>query len=241
GIATGWAALQVPELAQRRMVIGGAMVFAALCLLASGSFAGIAGLLVTIVLIERLSSPLHQSLKRLLIAGSLVVAGFLLALPVIWPVIAGRLEYQFSDGNLLPQTFVYRIWIWRDVFWPEIVQHPLFGTSLEIGPNYRWLFAESHYISLLFRFGVIGLAAHLCWVGLMLAWLYRRVQRGDPFTRMMAVAGMASLIYLSFAAFTNEVFLFTGSIDYLWILFALAANGSLHDRDQTANEHEQEL
>jgi hypothetical protein len=222
-LALGWAALQVEDLRSYRLVIGGASAISFLCLVASGSFAGLAGTVMSIAMIEMLTNPPARTIKRLLIASSVAVGGVILALPVIGTVVLGRLEYQFGDGNLLPSTFVYRFWIWEDVFWPSIVANPLLGTSLDIPAHFRWLYAESHYISLLFRFGLVGMLTHLLWSGLMLAWLLRWVRNGDKLTRMMAAAAFATLVSLLIASLTNEVFLFTGCIDYLWILFAVVA------------------
>jgi hypothetical protein len=225
-LAIGWAALMIPEMRPYRLIIIPSMLVSFICLVASGSFAGFGGMLFSIILIELLTSPLSQTIKRFSLAFGLAAGGLLIALPVIWPTLESRLLWQFNDGSesLLPQTFVYRFWIWSDVFWPEIVRNPFFGTSLEIYQSYRWWAAESHYISVLFRFGVVGLIGHMLWATLMLVWLVRQLSNPSPLPKMMAATAFALLVMLLITSFTNEVFMFTGIIDYLWVLFALVAN-----------------
>jgi hypothetical protein len=227
-LAVGWSALQVPAMARYRVVIAGASLLSFLCLLASGSFAGLVGLVMSILLIELLTNNITTTVKKIGMAVAVAGLGLLIAFPLIESVVLGRLDYQFgnSSDSVLPQTFVYRFWIWSDVFWPAIVKNPILGTSLDIPHQYRWLFAESHYISLLFRFGVVGLVAHVLWTLMMLGWLLAHVRLRNPFIAKMAAAGFATLVVMTISSATNEVFLFTGSIDYLWILFALVANQS---------------
>jgi hypothetical protein len=225
-LAVGWSALQVPGMRTYRVVLGGASILSFLCLIASGSFAGIVGLVMSVLLIELLTNNITTTLKKIGMAAAVGALGLAVAFPLIQTVVLGRLDYQFGDssGSMLPQTFVYRFWIWTDVFWPQIVKNPIFGTSLDIPHHYRWLFAESHYISLLFRFGVVGLTAHILWTLMMLGWLLSHVRRPNHFSRKMAAAAFAALVVMTISSSTNEVFLFTGSIDYLWILFALVAS-----------------
>lgn len=224
--AIGWASLQIPAMRKYRLIIIGSITLSFLCLLISGSFAGIGGLVLSILLIELLTSSIFDTLKRFLIAGLFGTVSFLVALPVIWDKIASRFLWQFNDGDksLLPQTYVYRFWIWEDVFLPEIRRNPIFGTALEIYPSYRWMAYESQYILLLFRYGVIGLVAHLAWVFILLVWLFRQARQGDQLTKMMSITAFSFLIVLLITSYTNEVFQFTGIIDFLWILFALVAN-----------------
>lgn len=223
-VLLGWSALQVSSVARHHWLIMGATALCALCLLASGSFAGTLGAVVGIAIIALITRQGLKTLKRLFIVGGTVGVGLLLAAPIFWPVLQARLEYQYGQGGgsgLLPSTFVYRFWIWSDVFWPFIVDHPIFGTSLVVSEALRWQWLESQYLLLLFHGGLISLLAHLLWVGLMACWLLRRARDADDLVRMLALCAFALLVVTSIAGATNEVFLFTGSIDYLWIIFAL--------------------
>jgi predicted membrane channel-forming protein YqfA (hemolysin III family) len=87
-----------------------------------------------------------------------------------------------------------------------------------------WAFAESEYINLLFRSGLVSLMAHLGWVGIMLAWLRREIRVNHDTARKLAVFMFVMLITLSIMAFTNAVFTYSGTIDYLWIVLGLFVN-----------------
>ncbi|MCS6880712.1 MAG: hypothetical protein RMK84_11370 [Oscillochloridaceae bacterium] len=224
-VLLGWSALQASSMARHHWPIMGATALCALCLLASGSFAGTLSAIIGIAIIALFNRQSTKTLKRLFLAGAIIGAGLLLTAPISWPVIQARLEYQYGNGGasgLLPSTLVYRFWIWRDVFWPLITEQPIFGASLVISDALRWQWTESQYLLLLFNGGLISLLAHLLWVGLMAFWLLRRARRSDDdLVSMLAICGFALLVVSSIAGVTNEVFLFTSSIDYLWIIFAL--------------------
>jgi hypothetical protein len=225
-VLIGWAALQVPSMARHRPIICATVGLSLICLLGSGSFAGLFGLVLGVILIELLTNPPIAMIKKLLTSIALAALVVLLAWPLLGPVIEQRLIYQFGQGgdSMLPETFVYRFWIWRDVFWPFIEKHPISGYALDLSLTLRWANAESQYILLLFRFGLLGLSFFFVWVAMMLGWLFRARAASDPLVRMFAATGFALLVVQTISGLTNEVFLFTGAIDYMWMCFALVAN-----------------
>lgn len=202
------------------------MALCAVCLVASGSYAGILGLVLGIVLIESLSERRNRAASMLVLFLLAIVFVVFLSRPILDPLVSKRLAYQYQDSGIVPHTLLYRITVWREIFIPAILQHfpwPVYPTVPE---SYDWGFEESQYISLLFRTGLTGLIGHLAWVGVTVYWLNRKRRLDTGFTSMISIAAMTIVIVLSILSFTNEVFSFSGSIDYLWIMLALIASST---------------
>jgi hypothetical protein len=208
-----------------RLNMYGALAICGGCLLASGSFAGIGGLLAGIVMVKFFD---RRGMRALLNLGiGMLVAGLLLS-----PIILQRLQYQFGTGaatdSLVPQTFAYRIEIWQNIYIPALLNsNPLFGLVPTM-ENLSWQWAESQYIFLLMRSGIVSLVAHLAWVGIMCAWLWNRMRTTTGQTKILANVTFCSLIILSVMGFTNEVFTLSGAIDYIWIFLGLVANAGVN-------------
>jgi hypothetical protein len=220
----GWAIL--PNVANQttRYVVWACLGLCGICLLASGSFAGIGLTVVGILMLELLEKRFWQSIKRLFPIVLAMGVFFVVLQPLLMPLVAARLEYQFGHGSWVPETLEYRFWIWTDVFWPHIVAHPVWGAYLDAPSSFAWTVPESQYISLLFRFGIIGTVAHLLWVFIMLRWLHRRFTANQGMTRAIAASAFSILVMMSIAGLTNAVFYFSGAADYMWILFGLVVN-----------------
>jgi hypothetical protein len=124
----------------------------------------------------------------------------------------------------VPQTLAYRFDIWRDVFIPPIRDHFPQAVYPKVPATFTWLFEESQYIMLLFRTGLAGISAHFVWVGIIVYWLFRRLRQSDGFMKSLVASALTIVLVLSVAGFTNAVFNYSGSIDYMWILFALVAS-----------------
>ncbi|MBX3080254.1 MAG: hypothetical protein KF716_01385 [Anaerolineae bacterium] len=195
------------------------------CLLASGSFAGIGGLAAGIVMVKFLDRRGMRALLNLGIA--MLIAALLLS-----PIIIQRLQYQFGDGgatnSAVPQTFAYRLTIWQNIYIPALMKsNPWFGLVPTM-ENLSWQWAESQYIFLLMRSGIVSLVAHLAWVGIMCAWLWNRMRTTTGQTKIIANVTLCCLIILSVMGFTNEVFTLSGAIDYIWIFLGLVANAGVN-------------
>jgi hypothetical protein len=145
--------------------------------------------------------------------------------PYLQPLVEKRFDYQFGDGSWIPHTFTYRIKVWSQIFIPAIRQHFPLPVYPSVPIYYAWQFEESHYILLLFRTGLAGFLCYLVWIGLTLRWLYLRYCVTTGLQRAIASVAFALVCVLCVAGFTNEVFSFSGTVDYLWILLALVANG----------------
>jgi hypothetical protein len=200
------------------------MGLCAACLLTSGSFAGAIGLLLGILLIQITSEHKAKALQTLIWGTAGVVVIALLLKPLILPILGQRLAYQFEQGDAVPHTLAYRFLVWRGVFWPVISQNWLWGVRPTIPATLSWQAEESQYLYLLFRFGIIGLVAHLAWVGITLGWLIQRCGTNAGFWRAVSASAGVTLIVLSIVGLTNEVFTFSGVADYLWITLGMVAH-----------------
>jgi MFS family permease len=220
----GWAML--PNVADQttRYVVWACLGLCGICLLASGSFAGIGLTVAGIMMLEVLEKRFWQSIKRLFPIMLAMGVFFVVLQPLLMPLIEARLAFQYREGGILPQTLVYRFWIWTDVFWPHIVAHPIWGAYLQPPDYFAWTVPESQYISLLFRFGIVGLVAHLLWVSIMLRWLHRRFTASQGLSRAIAASAFSILVMMSLGGLTNAVFYFSGAADFMWILFGLVVN-----------------
>ncbi len=223
-ILMGWAIL--PEIVRTgaRTILIVIMALCAVCLVASGSYAGILGLMMGILLIEALARRRRRSVPILIATFAMIGIALIVFQPILQPLVDKRLAYQYQDGGIVPQTMLYRIMVWRQIFIPAIIEHFPWAVYPTVPSSYAWGYEESQYISLLFRTGLSGLLGHLAWVGITISWLYRTRRQSSGFTNMMITAALTIIILLSIAGLTNEVFSFAGSADYLWIMLALIAN-----------------
>ena len=189
------------------------MGLCAMGLLVSGSYAGLLGTALGFLIIGRIERRMRASLLLLL-------AIVILILPLL-PYITQRFEYQFRSGGLLPQTLVFRFKVWREVFWPIVREHWLFGFRPVLPANVSWQYAESQYLTLLVQSGIASLFAHLAWIGLMLLWLRRKLHSRHELSAVLARSTFTTLIVLTMMGLTNAVFTYSGVIEYVWIFLGL--------------------
>jgi hypothetical protein len=219
-----WAVLFEINTSSGRLIIIGIMILSSLCLIASGSYAGVIGSVIGIFFLQILNKRKMHALPLLVFSFIGIAVAFLLFYPYIQPLIEKRLADQFNYGGLVPQTLTYRFKVWREIFIPMIKQHFPLPVSPSVPAYYAWQFEESQYILLLFRTGLAGFISFLVWIGITIGWLFRSFQHTHGFNKAIASVTLALVVVLVVAGFTNEVFSFAGSIDYLWILMGLVAN-----------------
>ena len=226
-IVIGWSILASVKALYRRIIVMGSIAVCGICLVASGSFAGIGGLVLGIGLIELLYRRGVRMVLPLLV-GVLVSALLIIVLyPVLEPLLESRLGHQFQTGeSLVPHTLSFRFVLWRELFFPAIREHFPWPVHPTIPANYGWSTEESQYVMLLFRMGVFGLLGHLGWVGMTLFWLYRRLRKADGLTRAIIVSTITLFVVLSIQGLTNDVFTWVGTIDYVWILLGLVSSST---------------
>jgi hypothetical protein len=185
------------------------------CLLASGSYAGLIGLVIGFGIIGILDGRGWQEIKTMLL-------GLVIGIIPLQSVILSRYRYQYREGGILPQTLTYRLFVWRDIFWPVLQKDWLWGHRPQL-TDLAWRYPESIYFAYLLSSGIFALLAHFVWIFVTLAWLWRRVRSKDEMVKTLATFLVALLVVLSIMGITNEVFTFSGTVDYLWILLGLIA------------------
>jgi hypothetical protein len=183
------------------------------CLLASGSYAGLIGLIMGFVLIGFFDGRGSKEIKTIL-------WGLIIGVIPLRSIILYRYGFQYREGGILPQTFVFRLYVWRDIFLPVLQKNWLWGYRPKI-TDLAWQYPESTYFALLLSSGIFALFAHFIWLFITIAWLWRRLHVKDEMVKALATFLITILIVLSVMGITNEVFTFSGTIDYLWILLGL--------------------
>lgn len=183
-------------------------------LIASGSYASLGGLILGLAMYEFFNKKGRGT------AVAILLAMVLLAIPLRENILQ-RVAFQYRQGGLIPQTLVFRFYVWRDIFWPIIEKSWLWGFRPVLPTTLTWVYPESQYLELLLRSGIISLAAHFLWVGLTLSWLVRGIKLGDNLHHSLSAGVMLLFVVLSVMGITNGVFAFSGVIEYLWILIAL--------------------
>ncbi len=117
-----WAfAISKPTYLNNVLIIA-ALVLCTGCIVASGSYAGLIGLLLGIVLITILLRGINIKATFLFFVLIIIVLGVVI---LFKPLIQERLNSQFGYGGLLPHTLVYRFDVWRGIFLPALKQNLL--------------------------------------------------------------------------------------------------------------------
>lgn len=233
-VILAWAILPAVNGRYEWIIVVSSMLLCGLCLIASGSFAGNLGMAAGVALLVLMTRRVQKMLPVLILIVLAITLFFLLAQSFLRPLVEERIAFQYEGGDsLVPQTLAYRFDVWRDVFMPPIRAHFPRPVYPIVPPDYAWLYEESQYVMLLFRTGLAGFVGHLLWFAIIVFWLSRRVQQDNErrqaenaFTRALAPGVLTLVLVLSVAGFTNAVFNYSGSIDYMWIMFALVASSS---------------
>lgn len=218
-----WGMLFETDRPRGRLLIMGVMGLSVLCLIASGSFAGVIGSVIGLIFMQVISQRRIKTIPVLISIFIALVLVVLICYPLLQPLIEKRLAYQYRNGGILPQTLTYRFQIWQQIFIPAIKLHFPWPVYPSVPVNYAWHFEESQYILLLFRTGLIGFLGYMTWIGMTIWWLYRKYRFGSGLSKALASAAVTLVVVLVVAGVTNEVFSFAGTIDYLWIMLALVS------------------
>jgi hypothetical protein len=196
-----------------RVVVAVVFLLCFACLLASGSYAGLIGLAMGFALIGFFDRRGVQEIKVILL-------GLAVGIIPLRSIILYRFGLQYRDGGILPQTFVYRLYIWRDIFGPVLKKDWLWGYGPTL-TGLAWLYPESIYYSYLLTGGIFSLFSHFIWLFITIGWLWKRLYIKDEMVKTIAAFLVTMLIVLSVMGITNEVFTFSGTVDYFWILLGL--------------------
>jgi hypothetical protein len=196
-----------------RIIVTGVFLLCLACLLASGSYAGLIGLGMGFALIGYFDRRGVQEIKVILL-------GLAVGIIPLRSIILYRFSFQYEDGGILPQTFMYRLYIWRDIFGPVLQKDWLWGYGPKL-TGLAWLYPESIYYSYLLTGGIFSLLSHFIWLFITIGWLWSRLRVKDEMVKTLAAFLVTMLIVLSVMGITNEVFTFSGTVDYLWISLGL--------------------
>lgn len=102
-----------------------------------------------------------QATRVLTVGAAVLVPLFFLFAPYV----GGRLEEQFSPASssagssIVPETITYRFDIWAAEYLPALKGRLLLGYGSPVPPDAGWPYAESLYIELLLRGGLLVLLA----------------------------------------------------------------------------------
>lgn len=196
-----------------------AVITLLLCLLATNLYSGFLALLLGAALLRRLDSRILD--KRVLSTGAVAIG---VGIVLLLPGLIDRYAVQTDEETFLFQTLQYRVNIWVADFLPLIKENLWWGVSPSF-ENLPFAFPESQYIYLLIRSGLVGLLAHLTWIGVLLVWLRRVYRRHQPsFERSLIAVVITQLVTFSLVGIINPVFTYSGSIDMLWIMLGLIIN-----------------
>lgn len=188
-----------------------------ICLIGTGSYAGVVGLIVGYAIIKYFDP---RGLKATIPFLGLAAVGII----IMFPLVAQRTAWQFgSSSGWVPQTLAYRFTVWEEIYLPIIAQNPVWGVS-PTTEGLDWRTAESQYLFQLFSTGVVGLTGHLLWVGILIWWSFHQIRTNTTWLRSLAIFMLAILVVLSIMGLTNSVFSYSVVIDYVWIVLAVLAN-----------------
>jgi hypothetical protein len=159
-----------------------------------------------------------------------VSAGLLVAALIFGPQIDARYEQQFarapgSEGSaFVPQTIAYRYDLWTSQLLPGLEGRWLTGYGPDLPPDIQsFPYTESLYIGLLFRGGVILLAAWIALAAAMGAAGRRSTHDRDPLQHALGATVATAIVCLLFMQTIEGYFVDSGTPHVLWILLGLLA------------------
>lgn len=197
-------------------------VICLLTLLGSNSYASLIFFVIGFILIKVIDPRGLKNLTPFFIALGMGII-------LLSPLLTTRFEYQFGGNDgLAPNTLLFRLEVWRTIYIPLIAQNPLWGSTPTF-ENLSFVYAESQYLFLMVRSGIISLIAFLTWLIATLAWLLVIIRGKYSTIQMIALAVFVILLVLSAMGLTNPVFTYSGVMDYLWIYLGIIAS-SLKDK-----------
>jgi hypothetical protein len=198
------------------LAVGGVCIA---CLILSGSFAGVIGLILGIMLISMFLGVYLN--RRNIILFLVMIIAISVTFVLFQQTILIRWNQQFGYGGSAPSTLVARFRLWQDIYLPAIQKNLFWGINPTIPDYYAWRYTESQYLELLFSFGLVGFISYLSWNAITLNSLLRRFYQHGDFLRTVSAIAITIIIILFVAGFSNAVFTYSGTIEYMWIILAL--------------------
>lgn len=163
--------------------------------------------------------------------GILVAA--LLAAVVAGPAIRQRFDQQWvkppgAEGSaLIPSTIDFRWQVWNEQYFPVLHGRWLTGYGPNPPPT-RFEFADSLYITLILRGGLILLAVYAAMMVALWALARAAIGDADPERRVVAAVVAATVLLLVFIHVIEPYFLDSGAPHVLWALTGLLVAGGAY-------------
>jgi stage V sporulation protein B len=199
-------------------LLGSTFIFDSIALVLTGTFAAWIGLAVGMVVI-------FVMLRRIPKPAIYMAIGVVLAAIIFQPFLSARLSGELGAGSaqgLLPQSFAFRIMLWKDFFIPAIGQNLLFGAGPSPAILNQWPAEESEYFLTLLRGGLFYFFAYLFLIGLAGFVCWRQIKRkASDAAKVVSLALFAILISLSVMDISGEYFTYVGGTQIIWTLLAI--------------------
>ena len=204
----------------RRRTLLVTLAFALAALVQTASFAPLLGAFVGASLIGLLSA---QGRRMLVWLGVAVVVGGLL----FGPLIKERVSQQEAstnyteDQSFLPQTIEFRYRLWKTAYVPVIEDNFVAGYGPNLPPGIYFDFAESLYVTLLLRGGILLLLTYLAVMGTLALRARGAMLAGEVERRVIGRAVLVTVPLLVLIDIIETYFLDSGPAPLLWVLVGL--------------------
>jgi len=204
----------------RRRTLLVTLAFALAALVQTASFAPLLGAFVGASLIGLLSG---QGRRMLVWLGVAVVVGGLLFGPLIKERVSqqeARTNYT-EDQSFLPQTIEFRYRLWKTAYVPVIEDNFVAGYGPNLPPGIYFDFAESLYVTLLLRGGILLLLTYLAVMGTLALRARGAMLAGEVERRVVGRAVLVTVPLLLLIDIIETYFLDSGPAPLLWVLVGL--------------------
>ena len=204
----------------RRRTLLLTLAFALGALVQTASFAPLLGAFVGALLIGLLSG---QGRRMLVWLGVAVVVGGVL----FGPLIKDRVSQQEArtiyteDQSFLPQTIEFRYRLWKTAYLPVIEDNFVAGYGPNLPNGLYFNFAESLYVTLLLRGGILLLLTYLAVMGTLASRARSTVLAGEVERRVIGRAVLVTVPLLMLIDIIETYFLDSGPAPLLWVLVGL--------------------
>lgn len=200
------------------LLLVGTFIFDSIALVLTGTLAAwiglVIGMIVIFVLLRRIPKPVI-----------FILIGVALAAIIFQPFLSSRLSEQLGAGaaqGIIPQSFAFRIMLWKDIFLPAIGQNLLFGAGPSPAVLNQWPAEESQYFLTLLRGGLFYFFSYLLLIGVAGFACWRQIKRKEKDAgHAVSIALLAILVAISVMNISAEYFTYVGGTQILWTLLAI--------------------
>jgi hypothetical protein len=202
------------------LLLGTTLLFDSITLVLSGTFAAWIGLMVGAIVIFIVGRRLPRTVLFILF-------GITVAVIIFYPFISSRLDFELGKGEtqgLLPESFAYRVMLWKDFLLPALSEHLIFGAgpAPQVVLDAGQAIEESQYFYLLLEGGLSYFFAYFLLIGVAVAacWHASRSKSKD-INQAVAIGLLAILVAINVMNVSGEYFTYVGGTQTLWTLLAI--------------------